>query len=84
LHLAACPSHSPGTSVHICLTYMHHDKAQKFIADLTESVHDVRTNPKNYRDGSAAIYGLAASIPDKSIVDELARAFIDTLFKTQA
>jgi sphinganine-1-phosphate aldolase len=69
--------------VHLCLTNMHVDKAEQFIADLKASVEQVRSNPSAFRDGSAAMYGMAASIPDKSIVDNLARAFVDTLYKTQ-
>lgn len=71
-------------SIHICLTYIHRDKGEKFLADLKSSVEMVRSNPNGYRDGSAAIYGLAESIPDKSMVDDLARSFIDSLYKTSA
>eukprot|EP00474_Spongospora_subterranea_P009865 CRZ10323.1 hypothetical protein [Spongospora subterranea] len=69
------------SSVHICLTNMHTGEvASKFIQDLTSSVSDVIANPKHFSNGSAAIYGMASAIPDGSIVDNIARSYIDMLF----
>lgn len=38
-------------------------------------------DPKMKPTGSAAMYGMAQAIPDRSIVGELATGFIDLLYK---
>jgi sphinganine-1-phosphate aldolase len=48
----------------------------KFLADLEASVAQVRQG-KSSKGGNAAIYGMAASIPDKSLVDEVACSYLD-------
>jgi len=37
-------------------------------------------NPDMFKNGSAAIYGMAESLPDGSVIDDMARGFIDTLY----
>ena len=42
----------------------------------------VRAAPAGtYKNGSGAIYGMAESIEDKSLVNEVAWGFLDTLYK---
>lgn len=68
-------------SVHLCLTRMTAGRAGEFLDHLRESVDEVKARPDAYSDGSAAMYGMAASVPDRSMVSDLAKAFIDTLYK---
>merc|ERR1712146_73709 len=59
--------------IHLCLTYCHvRTGADKtFLVDLKDSVAEVMKAPiGKYKDGSAAIYGMAASIPDKTEVSK--------------
>ncbi len=37
-------------------------------------------SPGKFKDGMGAIYGMAESIPDRSLVHELARDYIDALY----
>lgn len=37
-------------------------------------------HPGHYKDGTAAIYGMAESIPDRSLVDEMGRIFVDAMY----
>jgi sphinganine-1-phosphate aldolase len=39
-------------------------------------------DPKAVDAGSAAIYGMAQSLPDRSIVDEMTRMYLDSLYTT--
>ena len=39
-----------------------------------------REHPNKFKDGQAAIYGMAESIPDRSLVDEVGRIFIDAMY----
>ena len=70
-------------SFHICLTLLHTEKgvAEKFIKDVRECTAEVMKDPKAKPTGSAALYGMAQAIPDRSIVSELATGFIDLLYK---
>jgi sphinganine-1-phosphate aldolase len=71
--------------MHLCVTFANAGRAAEFVADLAAAEQDVRTAPPGkYRDGSGAIYGLAASIPDKSLVGTVCHAFLDTLTQVPA
>jgi sphinganine-1-phosphate aldolase len=71
------------SSIHLCCTYMHRGRAAQFLADVRAAVDQVVDNPDMFRHGSAAIYGMAESIPDGSIIEDMAKGFIDTLYLTQ-
>jgi len=68
------------SSIHICCTYMHRGRADEFLNDLRAAVDLVADNPNMFKNGSAAIYGMAESLPDGSVIDDMARGFIDTLY----
>ncbi len=55
--------------------------AERFVKDLKESVEHVRANP-GAEGGMAPIYGMAAAIPDKTIVHDMLRQVIDIYYKT--
>jgi sphinganine-1-phosphate aldolase len=68
--------------LHICVTYANAGQAQQFLADLDASLEEVRTAPKGkFKDGSGAMYGMAASIPDKSLISQVSYSFLDALYK---
>lgn len=69
--------------VHICITMANAATAkERFVADLKDAIHEVRTAPPGkYKDSMGAMYGMAASLPDKAPVDALARVYLDTLLK---
>ncbi|KAJ2498533.1 Dihydrosphingosine phosphate lyase [Coemansia sp. RSA 1972] len=67
-------------ALHIACTRLTVPVAHEFIRDINESVAAVKANPDGYSQGSKAIYGFAATVPDTTIVDEVAQGFIDTLY----
>jgi sphinganine-1-phosphate aldolase len=67
-------------AIHICCTYLHRHYAEKFLTDLQDSVKDVVENPDSFKSGSAAIYGATESVPDTSLVSDMAKGFLDALF----
>ncbi len=71
------------SSFHLCVTMLHTKEgvADKFVRDVSEVVAQVASDPKTACSGAGAIYGTAQSIPDRSIVNELAKGFIDILYK---
>lgn len=67
---------------HICLTVRHIGKAEQFLNDLKESVAEVKANPDQFKKGSAAIYGVAAELPDREIVASFVARYLDAVLDT--
>merc|ERR1712154_369907 len=66
------------SSVHLCVTLKTVEHADQFIDDLGEVVRDLRaqTSCKPKAGGSAAIYGMAGSMP-AGPVNELLKVYTD-------
>lgn len=68
-------------ALHISVTLLWVPSAAQFVQDLKEVVEGLVADPSSAKGSTAAIYGTAASIPDKSIIDDVAAGFIDLLYK---
>lgn len=88
-HLNALQS-PPG--IHVAVTLPIVAVVDKLVVDLTEVVVEERDKERERlisgqgkkgiaMGDSAALYGVAGSLPDKRVVVELAGAFLDTLYK---
>lgn len=73
------------SSIHICVTMLHTQSgvAEQFINDVKQEVAIIMRNPKEKTTGMGAIYGMAQSIPDRSMVAEISCAFLDCLYSTE-
>ncbi|CAL8257022.1 unnamed protein product [Lota lota] len=73
------------SSIHICCTVLHTQTgvADKFVNDVREQVAIIMKNPKEKTTGMGAIYGMAQSIPDRSMVTEISCGFLDCLYSTE-
>lgn len=73
--------HKP-SCVHLCITLRHTQPgvAERFIGDLRSAVAFVKKHPEE-KGGMAPVYGLAATIPVRSIVGDLLERYIDALYK---
>lgn len=69
------------SGIHICVTLMHTREgiADNFINDVESIVKELMKNPERPVEGKMAIYGVSQSIPDRSIVGEFTRLFLDSL-----
>ncbi|XP_061084745.1 sphingosine-1-phosphate lyase 1 isoform X2 [Conger conger] len=74
------------SSIHICVTLLHTqpDVAQQFVRDVADLVAVIMRNPQEKTTGMGAIYGMAQSIPDRSMVTEISCGFLDCLYSTEA
>jgi hypothetical protein len=54
--------------------------AERFLADLRASVDEVRSQPAE-KEGMAPVYGLAATIPFRGMVQDLLKKYIDLLYR---
>ena len=70
-------------SLHLCVTMVHTKEgvAERFVSDVKECVEGIMKMPKTKATGQASIYGMSASIPDRSIVNDLAKLYIDMTYK---
>ncbi|XP_053730188.1 sphingosine-1-phosphate lyase 1 isoform X2 [Synchiropus splendidus] len=73
------------SSIHICCTVLHTQPGvvEQFVRDVREEVGLIMKNPKEKTTGMGAIYGMAQSIPDRSMVTEISRGFLDCLYSTE-
>ena len=65
---------------HLCVTLMHigNGLKEKFIQDLKEATTEIMKDPKNADGESDAIYGMASTISDRSIVGDLVITYMNT------
>ncbi|KAJ6260203.1 hypothetical protein Dda_4427 [Drechslerella dactyloides] len=69
-------------AVHMACTTLTIKSVETLLKDLGEVVVKVKARGKGAAKGdTAALYGVAGSVPNRSAVGSLATAFIDTLFK---
>ncbi len=74
LHKPAC--------VHIAVTLRHTQPgvAGRFLSDLQEAVNKVKANPQMEGE-MAPVYGMAATIPARGVVNELLKRYMDLLYE---
>ncbi|PKY02655.1 putative sphinganine-1-phosphate aldolase BST1 [Aspergillus campestris IBT 28561] len=87
-HLSALQS---PPAIHVAFTALTARAVDKLISDLAEVVEiqlaraeERQRQGKSYvikRGDTATLYGVAGSMPDKSIISRLAEGFLDTLYK---
>lgn len=68
--------------LHICVTLRHTKPgvANRFTNDLKRAVEHVRNNPQE-KGEMAPVYGMAAAVPDRSLVADMLDMYMDLLFK---
>lgn len=71
-------------SIHLCVTLVHTKPgiAEKFVADFAACTKQLLNDPNAKAGGTAAMYGMAQSIPDRSIVSDVAGIFFDAYYNT--
>ncbi|KAI8973410.1 sphingosine-1-phosphate lyase [Mycotypha africana] len=67
--------------IHVSVTLPWVNSADQFVKDLKESVQELLDDPSSGNGSTAAIYGTAATVPDKTIIDDVAAGFLDLLYK---
>ena len=67
-------------SIHICCTHLHRGKSNQFLNDLHDAVSEVKSHPDKFSDGAVAMYGMAHSIPDVTLLEPIALGFVDAFF----
>ncbi|KDR14164.1 sphingosine-1-phosphate lyase [Zootermopsis nevadensis] len=70
--------------LHLCVTYMHtaDGVADRFLSDVEEELAIIMKDPTRPVEGKFAMYGMSHSIPDRSIVGDFTRFFLDSMYYT--
>ncbi|XP_062436549.1 sphingosine-1-phosphate lyase 1 isoform X1 [Rhea pennata] len=73
------------SSIHLCITQLHTKPgvAEQFLKDVKDSVDEIMKDVNAKTTGMGAIYGMAQSIPDRSLVAEISQAYLDGLYSTE-
>lgn len=79
-------------AVHVAVTLPIVPVWKELVEDLATVVGELQAareealrkgeKPKGEKGSASALYGVAGSLPDKTVVRDLARGFLDTLYKT--
>uniref|UniRef100_A0A0K0EGF4 sphinganine-1-phosphate aldolase n=1 Tax=Strongyloides stercoralis TaxID=6248 RepID=A0A0K0EGF4_STRER len=69
---------------HLMVTLNHTKKniADKFIEACYDSVKEIKENKHDKLEGTAALYGMAEKIPDRSLVKEFANIYLDLCYSS--
>ncbi|OAD61158.1 Sphingosine-1-phosphate lyase [Eufriesea mexicana] len=70
--------------IHLCITYVHTQfgVADQFLSDVETELNVILNKPMAPVEGKLAIYGMSQSIPDRSIVGDIAKYFLDSMYYT--
>ncbi|KAL4091802.1 hypothetical protein QTP88_026433 [Uroleucon formosanum] len=70
--------------IHICITHLHTKPgvASLFIEDLRQELIEILKTPNVELTGKMAMYGMSATLPDRTIVGDITRYFIDAMYYT--
>jgi sphinganine-1-phosphate aldolase len=67
-------------ALHIACTLLTVGHEDDFLSDLRDAVQEAQSAPIQ-EGGMAAVYGSAAKLPDRTIIAEVAKGFVDALYK---
>lgn len=70
--------------IHLCVTHVHtaDGVADRFLSDVEEELTEIMKDPDQEVHGHLAMYGMSQSIPDRSIVGDFTRFFLDSMYYT--
>ncbi len=73
--------HRP-SCLHVCMTLRHAEPgvAERLLSDLGASVEEVLAQPEA-EGGMAPVYGMAATLPDRQIVADVLKTYMDLWYK---
>ena len=70
-------------SLHLSVMPPHAATKEKFVADIRAAIKKVKADPGKYSgSGSAAMYGMVASIPDGAVIDQFVEKWMDFVYTT--
>jgi len=68
---------------HIVVTDANYQHWKEFAPNLESCIDELRKSPELNSKGDAAMYGLAAKIPDKSMIGEAIMLYMEAILEIQ-
>lgn len=56
--------------------------ADRFLNDVRSSIDEIMTNPHQKVTGKMALYGMSQSLPDRTIVGDVTRCYLNSMYST--
>ncbi|KAI8609826.1 pyridoxal phosphate-dependent transferase [Chytriomyces sp. MP71] len=69
---------NPG-AIHIACTFLTVKAADTLVSDIQHAVTTVIANPQAGKGETAALYGMSATIPDRTVIEDVCVGFLDAL-----
>lgn len=71
-------------AIHFCVTHVHTQSnfADQFLDDVKNILIDLNKTPDEEVSGKLAIYGMSQSVPDRAIVSDIIKHFMDAMYYT--
>ncbi|XP_012062909.1 PREDICTED: sphingosine-1-phosphate lyase [Atta cephalotes] len=71
--------------IHICVTHVHTEAgiADQFLEDVNTELEIIMKDRNVPVKGKLAMYGMSQSIPDRSVVGEITKSFLDSMYYTE-
>jgi sphinganine-1-phosphate aldolase len=66
--------------IHICVCIKTPDIMSRYLSDLEAAALKCRDTPAQVEDGLAGIYGQASIVPDRSVVGDILKGYLDVLY----
>lgn len=68
--------------IHLCVTYVHTEAgvADQFLNDVRSELATILDHPDVQVEGKLAMYGMSQSIPDRSVVGDFTRYYLDSIY----
>ncbi|XP_078053141.1 sphingosine-1-phosphate lyase [Augochlora pura] len=72
------------SGIHICITYVHTESgvAEQFLNDVKVELGVILQNPDVPVKGKLAMYGMTQTIPDRSIISDFTKCYLDSMYYT--
>ncbi|XP_018354616.1 PREDICTED: sphingosine-1-phosphate lyase isoform X1 [Trachymyrmex septentrionalis] len=71
--------------IHICVTHVHTEPgvADQFLEDVNSALEIIMQDRNVPVKGKLAMYGMSQNIPDRSVVSEITKSFLDSMYYTE-
>ena len=63
---------------HICITNANHHQVDELVVDLKDAIEIVKNDPELVNKGVTALYGAAVVLPDKGVVSDICKHYLDS------
>ncbi|KAK0096393.1 hypothetical protein PV326_005629 [Microctonus aethiopoides] len=72
------------SAIHLCVTHVHTQPgiADSFLDDVRNILAEMKNNTDESVKGRLALYGMSQKLPDRTVVSDLTRLFIDSMYFT--